>query len=140
MNPEITALLDWHRRMRDSTDYLGIEQMQPGMTYAIWARNAYVGIWLPEQNGFVISRYKMHPTPFLFVELHWDTGEPFGTAKPLRALEACPLLLPPESDDWNEERSAPLCAWLDDLESRHPPLPDVDTVGARRRAVARATQ
>lgn len=56
--------------MQTSADYLGIEQMQPCMAYAIWARNAYVGVWLPDVQGLLIARYKLHPEPFLFVEYH----------------------------------------------------------------------
>ncbi len=124
--------VNWYRRMQDSTDYLPIEQMQAGMAYSIWARNAYAGIWLPEEQGFLISRYKIHPTPYLFTEFHWDTGEPFGTVKPLRPLEICPLPLPPRSVFHEEEHRVPLCAWLDALEARHPPLPGWDALGERR--------
>lgn len=124
--------------MQASADYLGIELMQARMAYAIWARNAYVGIWLPEAQGFLISRYKMHPTPFLFVEHHWDTGEPYGTAKPLRSLEICPL--PPEAAYRDEGQNTVLCAWLDALEERHPPLPGWDSVGERRQGAVRWVQ
>ncbi len=126
--------LDWIRRMQTSADYLGIEPMQENMAYSIYARNAYVGIWLPEEQGFLISRYKMNPTPFLFVEYHWDTGESFGTAKPLRPLEVCPLPLLPEAAYHDSEQNAMLCAWLDALEEREPPIPTWDTVGERRLA------
>ena len=127
---------DWHWRMKDSADYLRIEQMQAGMAYSIWARNAYTGIWLAEARGFLVSRYKIHPAPYLFVEFHWDTGEPFGTVKPLRPLEICPLPLPPKSAYHDGAQNAPLCAWLDALEMRHPPLPGWDALGERRRSVA----
>ena len=53
--------------------------------YLIDARNANVGIYDEEQKGFVISRHKFKSN-FLFVEYHWDTGEPFGTVKPLKEL------------------------------------------------------
>lgn len=122
----------WYLSMRGSTDYLGIEQMQAGMAYSIWARQAFTGIWLPERQGFLITRYKIHPKPYLFVEFHWDTGEPYGTAKPLRPLEICPLPPPPMSAYHDEEQNAPLCAWLDALEQRHPPLPGWDSLSVRR--------
>ena len=92
--------------------------MQVGMAYKILARNASVGIWLPEDRGFIISRYKFSTTPFLFIEYHWDTGEPYGTVKPLKLLEICPLLIPPKSAYRDEECNASLCAWLDALEAR----------------------
>lgn len=126
----------WYRQMQASTDYLGIKQMQPGMAYAIWARNAYVGVWLPDVQGFLIARYKLHPAPFLFMEYHWDIGEPFGTAKPLRPLEVCPLPVPPEASYRDEMQNAALCGWLDDLETRHPPVPGWDSIGERRQTVA----
>lgn len=126
------STLDWYLGMRDSTDYLGIEQMQTGMAYSIWARNAYTGIWLPDRQGFLITRYKIHPKPYLFVEFHWDTGEPYGTAKPLRPLEICPLPLPPISAYHDDEQNSPLCAWLDALEHSHPPLPGWDSLAERR--------
>lgn len=133
---EFNAPDTWYRHMQASTDYLGIEQMQPGMAYSIWARNAYVGIWLPDDRGFLISRYKFSPPPYLFVEYHWDKGEPFGTAKPLRLLEMCPLSMPPETEYLDGQQSAAMCSWLDDLESRYPPIPGWDSVGERRQAVA----
>jgi hypothetical protein len=32
-------------------------------------------------------------TEFLFCEYHWDTSEKFGTAKPLKEIEPCPINL-----------------------------------------------
>jgi len=127
---------DWYRDMQTSIDYLGIEHLQAGMAYVIWARNAYVGVWLPEKQGFLISRYKLHPTPLLFVEYHWDTGEPLGTVKPLRSLEMCPFSVPPEAAYRDEKQNAALCSWLDDLETRYPPVPGWDSVNERRQTVA----
>ncbi len=130
------GVINWHLAMQDSTDYLHIDSLIPNMAYAIWARNAYVGIWLPEQKGFLISRYKVNPMPFLFVEYHWDIVEPSGTAKPLRPLEKCLLLLPSCSDYRNDEINSELCGWLDALEEHNPPLPGWDSVGKRRQTNA----
>lgn len=121
--------------MQDSTDYMHIDSMLPGMAYTIWARNAHVGIWLPNEKGFLISRYKAQPTPFLSVEYHWDVGEPLGTAKPLHPIESCPLPLPPDRAYDYDGRSSVLCTWLDALEECHPPVPGWDSVGDRRHAV-----
>lgn len=74
--------------------------------------------------------------PFLFVESHWDTGEPFGTAKPLRPLEICPLTLPPQSAYHDDAQNASMCAWLDALETRHPPCAGYDSVGEHRQGAA----
>jgi hypothetical protein len=125
---------NWCLMMQDSPDYLTIDSIIPGMAYALWARNAYVGIWVSDKQGFLISRYKMRPNPFLFVEYHWDIGEPFGTAKPLRPLEKCPL--PSWSDYPKDEINAELCDWLDELEKQNPPLPGWDSVGERRQSTA----
>lgn len=125
-------LLAWIRKMQTSADYLPMDSLQAGMAYAIFARNAYVGIWIPEQSGFLISRYKVGPTPYLFVEYHWDTGEPHGTAKPLRLLEACPFPLPNREHYRDEDANAAACVWLDELEARNPPMPGWDSVGDRR--------
>lgn len=133
---EIDPHLDWFLHMQASTDYLGIEHLQAGMAYAIWARNAYVGIWLPEKQGFLISRYKASEMPYLFVEYHWDTGGPSGTAKPLRPLESCPFPLLPQWACCDTGLDAQLCAWLDALEARHPPLSGWDSVGERRQSAA----
>lgn len=65
------ADLNWVRHMKASADYLGIAHMQERTAYEIWARNAHGDIWLPEAQGFLISRYKMRPKPFLLVEHHW---------------------------------------------------------------------
>lgn len=136
MISEFESPHDWLRRMETSTVYLSVEHMQEGMAYAIWARNAYVGVWLPEEQGFLISRYKLHPVPYLFVECHWDIGEPIGTAKPLRPLEICPLPLRAESASRDEVKKAALCAWLDALETQYPPCPGWDSVNERRQGTA----
>ncbi len=130
------SIHNWYRKMESSTDYLRMDNLQAGMAYAIWARNAYVGVWMPQDQGFLISRYKLSAKPFLFIEYHWDIGEPHGTAKPLRPLECCPLVLPTEIADRDAEQNQELCAWLDTLETRHPPCPGLDTVEERRQSVA----
>lgn len=127
-------LSHWYREMLDSTDYLPMPVLLDRHAYTIFARNAYVGIWIAEVRGFLISRYKLSPDPYLFIEYHWDTGEPFGTAKPLSLIERCPLPLrqakPPSSIPPDEAKA--LCAWLDRLEEAHPILPGVNTLLERR--------
>jgi len=58
--------------------------------YEIIARNAGYGIWVAEEKGFIISRFKWSDN-FLFVEHHWDTGPPHGTAKPWKDLGRAPF-------------------------------------------------
>lgn len=131
------VLYEWYRQMQAATDYLPPFLMQASMTYSIWARNACVGIWLPEKRGFLLSRYKFDPEPYLFVEYHWDIGEPLGTAKPLRPITPCPLPLPVAPPYRDFAGGAALCAWLDALEMANPPVPGVDSVAERRNAVPR---
>jgi hypothetical protein len=69
------------RAMQESTHYLTINQLEDGCAYLIHARNSYIGIWRASDSAFVILREKLGRL-FLFPEFHWDTGEPFGTAKP----------------------------------------------------------
>ena len=120
----------WYRRMQASDDYMGMDQLQAGMAYAIFARNAFVGIWIPDKKGFLISRTKFGKRPSVFVELHWDADPSFGTAKPLRELEPCLLPLP-AAGDLDAEQHDRLCDWLDALETANPPLPGWDSVGER---------
>lgn len=129
-------LYDCCRQIESSSDYLRLDNLQAGMAYTIWARNAFVGVWMPQEQGFLISRYKLSPIPFLFVEYHWDIGEPLGTAKPLRPLECCPFVLPTEIAHRDTVQNQELCAWLDALETRHPPCPGLDTVEERRQSAA----
>lgn len=136
MPNEFDSCNDWCRKMEASTDYLCMENLQAGMAYAIWARNAYVGVWMPQHQGFLISRYKLSLKPFLFIEYHWDIGEPPGTAKPLRPLACCPLVLPSQIADRDAEHNQELCAWLDALETRYPACPGLNTVEERRQAAA----
>ncbi|MFA5731810.1 MAG: hypothetical protein WCY91_07945 [Acidithiobacillus sp.] len=128
------GFLNWLLSMQDSTDYLHIDSLIPNMAYAIWARNAYVGIWIPGENGFLVSRYKIHSEPSLFVEYHWDIGEPLGTAKPLCPLGKSPLTIPSSSSYDDADLSSELCAWLDALEMHNPPLTGWDSVSERRRS------
>ncbi len=134
-------ILDWFRKMEYSTDYLAMEALHSGMAYMIWARNAYVGIWMLAEQGFLISRYKMDTTPRLALELHWDNGEPLGTAKPLHLLERCPMKLPEYSakEVAGQEKQA-LCTWLDALETKHPPYPGAETPAMRRDGAIRWQQ
>lgn len=140
MEKEDKLILDRHRSMESSTDYLPMDALCAGMAYQIWARNAYVGIWLPAVQGFLISRYKMGATPRLFVEWHWDVGKPTGTVKPVCVLEPCPMELSERLTEPTAQESNDFCAWLDALETQYPLFPGVDTVAMRRDAALRWQQ
>ena len=130
------AILNWVLSMQDSRDYLNIDSLTPNMAYALWARNAYVGIWMPDEKTFLISRYKICSEPYLSVEGHWDIGEPLGTAKPLYPLEKAPLNDLSLSSRDDLRINVQLCAWLEALETKNPPLPGWDSVNERRLAAA----
>lgn len=78
-----------------------------GRAYVIHARSAGVGVAIEDDGhlGYVLHREKggVH---FLFTEWDWSEGPPFGTAIPLRLIEA----EPPEDDDQ---------AWLAKQEDEH---------------------
>ena len=50
--------------------------------YRIKSRNLTVGVYRADVHGFVGIRTKFG-SRYLFTEYHWDTGEPFGTVKPV---------------------------------------------------------
>ncbi|HBM14765.1 MAG TPA: hypothetical protein DD381_00215 [Lentisphaeria bacterium] len=67
-----------------------IDDLKQGYLYLIDARNSHLGIWMSKKNSFLISRFKFGDN-FLFEEDHWDTGEPYGTVKPIKELEKTPF-------------------------------------------------
>ena len=71
--------------VRHSEKYLKMTDMKARFVYLIMARNAHIGIWIPEEKGFLISRTKFKDN-FLFTEYHWDADPHFGTAKPFKEL------------------------------------------------------
>jgi hypothetical protein len=73
-----------------------------------------MGVFRKDKKGFVGIREKFGER-FLFVEYHWDTGPPFGTVKPLKCLERCPvenLDEHIESHDKQLETNRELFDWL----------------------------
>jgi hypothetical protein len=57
-----------------SKDYLRIEDLKDNHSYKIYARNAYVGIYVESEKAFIISRYKVGPNPRIHHEYHWDVS------------------------------------------------------------------
>jgi len=70
-------------------EYLKMDQLKAGYLYKVKARNASYGIWLPQRQGFIISRIKFGSN-FLFEEYHWDC-EAWATVKPLEEIEKSPF-------------------------------------------------
>jgi len=58
--------------------------------YLINSRNLSHGVYDEKVKGFIGIRTK-YKYVYLFTEFHWDTGPPYGTAKPIKLLETCPL-------------------------------------------------
>lgn len=82
-------------------EYLEPHELKPGGLYKIKARNASFGIWTPEYQGFHISREKFGRN-YLFVEIHWDLSDGFGTVRPLKFIEMCPFDTA-QLKDWNTD-------------------------------------
>jgi len=100
-----------YMRLSEARIWLPMSVMEPGVVYHIHARNALLGIWIPAESGFIIRRTKFEQTS-LFVEHHWDTGEPYGTAKPFARVADEPVL--------DLANAAALRACLDRLDARWP--------------------
>ena len=113
----------FYSQMQDSDNYLKMEELKDGYGYKICARNAYVGVWIERERGFLISRYKAGPIPRLFVEYHWDTwtpDDPTGTVKPLEVIEQFPFELLDHNHDYTENETTLILEYLDNLEEENP--------------------
>jgi hypothetical protein len=88
--------------------------------YRLHSRNLRTGVWASEHKGFIGVREKFgHRYPS--IEYHWETGAPFGTARPEEDLG---VDLPPEiplttsfktEDGWRD--NVALKEWLDGQQS-----------------------
>lgn len=70
-------------------DYIPIKECKDGHLYRIAARNSNFGIFRKEFGDFEISRWKFNSN-YIFEEIHWDLGPPYGTVKPLEHIEKAP--------------------------------------------------
>ena len=114
---------EFYSHMQESEDYLKMEQLKEGYSYKICARNAYVGVWIEDERGFLISRYKVGPNPSLAVEYHWDTwtpDEPFGTVKPIELIEKFPFELRAEYRNHDYDEKDLITEYLYELEENNP--------------------
>lgn len=101
--------------------YIPPSKCKHGWLYKIKSRNLTLGIYREDRRGFVGIREKFG-REYLFVEDHWDTGAPFGTVKPQKRLEKCPVenlneFL--EREDGKLENNKPLFDWLLEKELRY---------------------
>lgn len=85
-----------YMKERESENYIKISDCKEGYLYYIDARCGSFGIYsikpmLLEKftHNFTVSRFKFDDN-FLWIEHHWDDGEPYGTAKPFREIEKVP--------------------------------------------------
>ena len=131
------ALFEFWRKMEESTSYIKMELLKDGYSYKIWIRNAYVDIWVKKDSGFIISINKLGKNPYLFTDYHWDTGEPFGTVKPLELIEKCPFEL---KDDYQGSEKTGMLKYLDNLEENNPPINGVNTFRDRKISAIRFEQ
>jgi hypothetical protein len=88
--------------------YIPLNDCKHGTVYRLTSRNLICGVFNEKTKGFVGLREKFDRI-FLFTEFHWDTGPPFGTAKPQKELILCPI---EELSENNKE----LFEWLDNFE------------------------
>jgi len=118
-------------KMQDCKNYVKMEDLKDKYCYKIYARNAYVGIWVERKKSFMISRYKVGPNSYLFEEYHWDTGPPLGTVKPLMLIEKCPFQIK-DTTDYNEVDKKTLLNYLDRLEESNPIVKGFNSLKNRR--------
>ena len=69
--------------------YIPLTECEHGYLYRIASRNLSYGVYNAKDKGFIGIRTKFHDR-YLFTELHWDCGEPYGTVKPKAVLEKVP--------------------------------------------------
>ena len=162
---ETKFFLKYLKEMRDSNDYLKMDQLLDRhaygllpetlmwiglcahfLNYALLHIIAEMGtqprIWIKEERGFLISRYKLSPEPYLFMEYHYDI-EPdhevnlhLGTAKPVSLIEKC-LILIEKKDLEGRALNASLTQYLDDLEVSNPLVAGVDTLYDKKMGAVR---
>ncbi len=115
--------------MQNSTNYLKMKNLKDGYSYKIYARNAYIGVWIKEDSSFMISRYKCGRNPFVFYEFHWDSDERYGTVKPLMLIEKFPFKI---KENYNDDEENEILAFLDQLEVDNPIISGVNTLQDRK--------
>lgn len=69
--------------------YIPLDQCIDRGVYRIKSRNLDVGVYCAKNRGFIGIRTKFGD-PYLFKEYHWDTGEPFGTVRPIKQIGVLP--------------------------------------------------
>lgn len=88
--------------------WIKLYNCQHGFLYHIAARNFCLGVFNESTKSFFGIRYKFG-NQYIDDEYHWDTGEPYGTAKPLQLLGKSPF---PDISDPDQ-----LFEWLQSMEN-----------------------
>ena len=120
MNSHNKELISILRLLTESKDYIRMSELKKDFTYLISARHAWFGIWRPEHESFLISRFKFDN--YLFQEYHWDRQGPYGTVKPTMEVEKSPFELSNilktnvNHDFLDPETEQPLLEYLNGLE------------------------
>lgn len=81
--------------MKEPAKWLPMSRCKEGVIYEIYARRMWFGVYSKRKRGFIGIREKYNER-FLFTERHWNTGSPFGTAKPVKKIGAVPDDIPLE--------------------------------------------
>jgi len=123
MRDETDISFELWKDIRDSDNYLQMDELDKRSIYFISARNSHFGIWNSNNKSFIISRCKFDNN-YLFEEYHWDTGEPFGTVKPLTLLkvvpaEICRILSPNGIIKLASELEEEVLVYLNELEKEY---------------------
>lgn len=90
--------------------YIPLSECKRGHLYRINSRNLSLGVY--DGNwGFIGIRTKFGDR-YLFTELHWDTGPPHGTVKPIEELERWQENL---NENWDNQK---LFKYLEEVEEK----------------------
>ncbi|MEH8017486.1 hypothetical protein MN202_09590 [Rheinheimera muenzenbergensis] len=138
-NSSYTSYSQFFEYWQNNTGYLSLSSLQHGSCYRIFARNAEVGIWDADYEGFLIARFKLGPEPYLFYELHWDSCADHGTVKPVEKLCDGPLHFQGEAERTSTDEQQ-LIDFLLDAEQRYPLIAGRDSIGEKRESAVRFLQ
>lgn len=90
--------------MNSRDNYIPLSDCIDGNIYVLKSRNLTSGIFIKEENGFIGIREKFGHL-YLATEYHYDTGAPFGTAKPLSDKKSAGLGTLPANLGFRGEKS-----------------------------------
>ena len=99
----------------DIKEYIKMPDLKNGYIYEIKARNANYGVWIENKSAFMISRWKFKAN-YLFLEIHWDKDEQFGTVKPIKLLEKFQFEIK-DIEKYNVNETKGILAYLDNLDN-----------------------